>query len=245
MPDFEAALTGDLAGKRIGIPAEYREGLSAETAALWDKGAEMLRDAGAETVGGLACPPRATPCRPTTSSRPAEASSNLARYDGVRYGHRAELAQGDGIVDLYEKSRAEGFGAEVKRRIMIGAYVLSAGYYDAYYLRAQKVRTLIRQDFARTFETVDALLAPVTPGPAFAVGELEGDPVAMYLQDVFSVTLNLAGLPGLSVPVGLAANGLPLGLQLIGRPFDEAGILNAGYALETRAGFTARPARWW
>ena len=244
VPDFEAALQGDLRGRKIGIPAEYREGLGEEIAALWDRGAEMLRDAGAEVVDiTLPYTRHALPAYYVIA--PAEASSNLARYDGVRYGYRARPAQGDGVLEMYEKTRAEGFGAEVKRRVMIGAYVLSAGYYDAYYLRAQKVRTLIKRDFDAAFEGVDAILAPVTPGPAFGLGEIAGDPVQMYLQDVFSVTVNLAGLPGVSVPAGLSARGLPLGLQLIGRPWDEAGILDAAYALEQRAGFAARPGRWW
>jgi aspartyl-tRNA(Asn)/glutamyl-tRNA(Gln) amidotransferase subunit A len=244
VPDFEAALAGDLRGKRIGVPAEYREGLGAEIAALWDRGAEMLRDAGAE-LREISLPYTKYALPAYYIIAPAEASSNLARYDGVRYGYRARLEQGDGILEMYEKSRAEGFGAEVKRRVMIGAYVLSAGYYDAYYLQAQKVRTLIRRDFERAFEEVDAILAPATPSAAFGLGEMEGDPVQMYLQDVFTITVNLAGLPGVSVPVGLSGAGLPLGLQLIGRPWDEAGILDAAYALEQRAGFSARPARWW
>ena len=244
VPDFEAALTGDLRGRRIGIPREYAEGVSPETAALWDRGAEMLRDAGAETVEiGLAHTKYALPAYYIIA--PAEASSNLARYDGVRYGHRARLDQGDGIVDLYEKTRAEGFGAEVRRRVMIGTYVLSAGYYDAYYLRAQKVRTLIRRDFEEAFARVDAILTPATPSTAFALGEIAGDPVQMYLQDVFTVPVNLAGLPGVSVPVAAGSDGLPMGLQVIGRPWDEAGMLNAAGAIEARAGRYPRPARWW
>ena len=176
---------------------------------------------------------------------PAEASSNLARYDGVRYGHRARLEQGDGIIEMYRKTRAEGFGAEVRRRVMIGTYVLSAGYYDAYYLQAQKVRSLIKRDFDRAFASVDAILAPTTPSPAFGLGEMQGDLMAMYLQDVFTVTVNLAGLPGISVPLALGSTGLPLALQLIGQPWGEAGVLDAAFALEQRAGFTARPERWW
>ncbi|MCL5777134.1 Asp-tRNA(Asn)/Glu-tRNA(Gln) amidotransferase subunit GatA [Limibaculum sp. FT325] len=244
VPDFEAALTGDLRGKRIGLPAEYAEGLGEETAALWHKGAKMLRDAGAEVVE-IRLPHTKYALPAYYIIAPAEASSNLARYDGVRYGHRARLDQGDGIVEMYEKSRAEGFGPEVRRRVMVGTYVLSAGYYDAYYLRAQKVRTLIRRDFEAAFGMVDAILTPVSPGPAFGLGEVTGDPVQMYLQDVFSVTLNLAGLPGVAVPAGLSANGLPLGLQLIGKPWGEAELLNAAHALEARAGFDARPRRWW
>ena len=244
VPDFEAALAGDLRGKRIGLPKEYREGLTDEVDALWVKGAEMLREAGAEVVD-ISLPHTRHALPAYYIIAPAEASSNLARYDGVRYGRRATLEQGDGIVEMYEKTRAEGFGAEVRRRVMIGTYVLSAGYYDAYYLRAQKVRTLIRRDFEQAFGEVDAILTPTTPSTAFALGEMEGDPVQMYLQDVFTVTVNLAGLPGLSVPMALSQNGLPLGLQLIGAPFDEAGILNAGAALEARAGFDGRPERWW
>ena len=244
VPDFEAALTGDLRGKRIGLPKEYREGLGAETDALWAQGAAMLRDAGAEVVDiSLPYTKYALPAYYIIA--PAEASSNLARYDGVRYGHRARLDQGDGIIEMYRKTRAEGFGAEVRRRVMIGTYVLSAGYYDAYYLQAQKVRSLIKRDFDQAFETVDAILTPTTPSPAFGLGELQGDLMAMYLQDVFTVTVNLAGLPGISVPLGLSATGLPLGLQLIGQPWGEAGVLDAALALEQRAGFTARPERWW
>jgi aspartyl-tRNA(Asn)/glutamyl-tRNA(Gln) amidotransferase subunit A len=244
VPDFEAALKGDLRGKRIGLPQEYREGLGEEIAALWDKGAAMLRDAGAEVVD-VSLPHTKYALPAYYIIAPAEASSNLARYDGVRYGYRAKLDQGDGIIEMYEKTRAEGFGPEVKRRVMIGAYVLSAGYYDAYYLQAQKVRGLIRRDFEQAFAEVDAILAPTTPSPAFGLGEMQGDPVAMYLQDVFTITVNLAGLPGVSVPLGLSTTGLPLGLQLIGRPWDEAGVLDAALALEQRAGFAARPERWW
>ena len=244
VPDFEAALTGDLRGKRIGLPREYGEGVSPETARLWDRGAEMLRDAGAQTVEiSLAHTKYALPAYYIIA--PAEASSNLARYDGVRYGHRARLEQGDAIVDLYEKTRAEGFGAEVRRRVMIGTYVLSAGYYDAYYLRAQKVRRLIRQDFDAAFRQVDAILTPATPSTAFALGEMTGDPLQMYLQDVFTVPVNLAGLPGVSVPVAAGSDGLPMGLQVIGRPWDEAGMLNAAEAIEARAGRSPRPAQWW
>jgi len=244
VPDFEAALGGDLRGRRIGLPRDYRTGVSAETDALWAEGAAMLRDAGAETVE-ITLPHTKYALPAYYIIAPAEASSNLARYDGVRYGHRARLDQGDGIVEMYEKTRAEGFGAEVRRRIMIGTYVLSAGYYDAYYLRAQKVRTLIRRDFEAAFGEVDAILAPATPSSAFALGEKGDDPVEMYLQDVFTVTVNLAGLPGIAVPMRLGAGGLPLGLQIIGRPWDEAEMLNAAFALEARAGFADRPGRWW
>ncbi|MEM7508780.1 MAG: Asp-tRNA(Asn)/Glu-tRNA(Gln) amidotransferase subunit GatA [Pseudomonadota bacterium] len=244
VPDFEAALTGDIKGKRIGIPAEYREGVGEEMAALWQTGADMLRDAGAEIVE-ISLPHTKYALPAYYIIAPAEASSNLARYDGVRYGLRADPDPGDGVLEMYEKTRAQGFGPEVQRRIMIGAYVLSAGYYDAYYLRAQKVRSLVKRDFEEAFGKVDAVMTPVCPGPAFGLGEMAGDPVQMYLQDVFSVTLNLAGLPGVSVPVGLSASGLPLGLQLIGQPWGEADLLNTASALEARAGFTYRAERWW
>ncbi|MBY8975132.1 Asp-tRNA(Asn)/Glu-tRNA(Gln) amidotransferase subunit GatA [Rhodobacteraceae bacterium NNCM2] len=244
VPDFEAALTGDIKGKRIGLPTEYREGLSDEMAALWTSGVEMLKDAGAEIVD-ISLPHTKYALPAYYVIAPAEASSNLARYDGVRYGKRAKPAPGDGVLEMYEKTRAEGFGDEVKRRIMIGAYVLSAGYYDAYYLRAQKVRALIKRDFEEAFGKIDAILTPTTPKPAFALGDMSGDPVEMYLQDVFTVTVNLAGLPGISVPVGLASDGLPLGLQLIGKPWGEDELLNTAYALEQRAGFSARPDKWW
>lgn len=247
VPDFEAALTGDIRGKRIGIPREYRlDGMPAEIAALWDRGMDMMRDAGAEIVDISL--PHAKYALPTYYViAPAEASSNLARYDGVRYGHRAKLAQGDGITEMYEKTRAEGFGPEVQRRVMAGTYVLSAGFYDAYYNRARKVRALIKRDFEQAFAAgIDAILAPTTPSSAFGLGEQGGtDPVEMYLNDVFTVTLNLAGLPGVAVPVGLDAKGLPLGLQLIGRPWEEADLLNHAYVLERAAGFVAKPAKWW
>jgi aspartyl-tRNA(Asn)/glutamyl-tRNA(Gln) amidotransferase subunit A len=244
VPDFEAALAGDLRGKRIGLPIEYREGLGEEIDSLWASGADMLRDAGAEVVD-ISLPHTKYALPAYYIIAPAEASSNLARYDGVRYGHRARLDQGDGIVDMYQKTRAEGFGPEVRRRVMIGTYVLSAGYYDAYYLQAQKVRSLIKRDFDEAFASVDGILTPATPSPAFGLGAMQGDPVAMYLQDVFTITVNLAGLPGVSVPLGLSTTGLPLGLQLIGQPWGEAGVLDAALALEQRAGFTTRPKRWW
>ncbi|MCU0815357.1 MAG: Asp-tRNA(Asn)/Glu-tRNA(Gln) amidotransferase subunit GatA [Cypionkella sp.] len=247
VPDFEAALTGDIRGKKIGIPREYRlDGMPAEIAALWDRGMDMLRDAGAEVVD-ISLPHTKYALPAYYVIAPAEASSNLARYDGVRYGHRAQLAQGDGITEMYEKTRAEGFGPEVQRRIMAGTYVLSAGFYDAYYNRARKVRALIKRDFDTVFaEGIDAILAPTTPSSAFGLGEQGGsDPVEMYLNDVFTVTLNLAGLPGVAVPVGLDAKGLPLGLQLIGRPWQEADLLNHAYVLERAAGFVAKPTKWW
>ncbi len=243
VPDFEAALTGDISGKRIGIPAEYREGCPAETEKHWQDGIAMLRDAGAEIVD-ISLPHTKYALPAYYIIAPAEASSNLARYDGVRYGHRAKLSQGDGITEMYENTRAEGFGPEVRRRILIGTYVLSAGYYDAYYLRAQKVRRLILKDFEDAWAKCDAILTPTTPDPGFALGEVS-DPLTMYLQDVYTVTVNLAGLPGISVPIGLSANGLPLGLQLIGQPWGEADLLNAAYALESRTGFAEKPTRWW
>jgi aspartyl-tRNA(Asn)/glutamyl-tRNA(Gln) amidotransferase subunit A len=247
VPDFEAALTGDIRGKVIGIPKEYRmDGMPAEIEALWARGIEMLRDAGAE-VRDISLPHTKYALPAYYVIAPAEASSNLARYDGVRYGHRARLAQGDGITEMYEKTRAEGFGPEVQRRIMVGTYVLSAGFYDAYYNRARKVRALIKRDFELVFaEGVDAILTPATPSAAFGLGEMaDADPVQMYLNDVFTVTVNLAGLPGIAVPVGLDAQGLPLGLQLIGRPWEEAELLNYAHVLESRAGFVAKAEKWW
>jgi len=247
VPDFEAALTGDIKGKTIGIPSEYRlDGMNAEIAKLWDEGAEMLRDAGAKVVDiSLPHTKYALPTYYVIAS--AEASSNLARYDGVRYGNRSSLAAGDGITEMYEKTRAEGFGPEVQRRIIVGTYVLSAGFYDAYYNRARKVRTLIKRDFEQAFASgVDAILAPATPTSAFGLGEMpDNDPVQMYLNDVFTVTLNLAGLPGVTVPTGLDAKGLPMGLQLIGRPWEEGDLLNLAYSLERAAGFVAKPTKWW
>ena len=247
VPDFEAALTGDIRGRRIGIPREYRmDGMPSEIERLWSEGAAMLRDAGAEIVD-ISLPHTKYALPAYYVIAPAEASSNLARYDGVRYGHRATLGPGEGIVEMYERTRAEGFGPEVRRRIMIGTYVLSAGFYDAYYNRARKVRALIRRDFETAFaEGIDAILTPATPSAAFELGaQASADPVAMYLNDVFTVTVNLAGLPGIAVPVGLDAQGLPLGLQLIGRPWDEGGLLAHAHVLEKAAGFVAKPARWW
>ena len=247
VPDFEAALTGDIRGKKIGIPREYRmDGMSDEIEALWQSGIAMMADAGAEIVD-ISLPHTKYALPAYYVIAPAEASSNLARYDGVRYGHRAKLAAGDGITEMYEKTRAEGFGAEVQRRIMIGTYVLSAGFYDAYYNRARRVRALIKRDFDLAFEGgIDAILTPATPSSAFELGSMaSADPVEMYLNDVFTVTVNLAGLPGISVPVGLDAQGLPLGLQLIGRPWAEADLLNHAYVLEQAAGFVAKPTKWW
>ena len=247
VPDFEAALSGDIRGKKIGIPKEYRiDGMPAEIAKLWDDGAAMLRDAGAEIVE-ISLPHTKYALPAYYVIAPAEASSNLARYDGVRYGHRAKLGAGDGIVDMYEKTRAEGFGPEVQRRIMVGTYVLSAGFYDAYYNRARRVRALIKRDFDTVFAAgIDAILTPATPSSAFGLGEMaDASPVEMYLNDVFTVTVNLAGLPGISVPVGLDAKGLPLGLQLIGKPWGEGELLNQALVLERAAGFAHKPSRWW
>src|SRR5690242_18877186 len=243
VPDYEAAVGKSVKGMRIGLPKEYRvPGMAGEIEALWQRGADWLKDAGAEIVEvSLPHTKYALPAYYIVA--PAEASSNLARYDGVRYGLRAN---GRDIIDMYEKTRAEGFGPEVRRRIMIGTYVLSAGYYDAYYLRAQKVRTLIRRDFEDAFaKGIDAILAPTTPSAAFAIGEKgRADPVEMYLNDVFTVTVNMAGLPGLSVPAGVDAQGLPLGLQLIGRPFGEETLFSLGEVIEQAAGRFA-PVRWW
>ncbi len=241
VPDYEAALTGDVRGLKVGIPKEYRvEGMSAEIDALWQQGIDWLKAQGAE-IREVSLPHTKYALPAYYIVAPAEASSNLARYDGVRYGLRVN---GDDITGMYENTRAAGFGAEVKRRVLIGTYVLSAGYYDAYYLKAQKVRTLIKRDFEQAFEDVDVLLTPTTPTPAFAPGEIT-DPVEMYLNDVFTVTVNMAGLPGISVPAGLSADGLPLGLQLIGKAFDEETLFRAGGALEEAAGFAARPDAWW
>ena len=247
VPDFEAALTGDIRGKTIGIPREYRaDGMSSEIEKLWADGAAMLKDAGASIVD-ISLPHTKYALPAYYVIAPAEASSNLARYDGVRYGQRAALAAGEGINDMYERTRAEGFGPEVKRRIMVGAYVLSAGFYDAYYNRARRVRALIKRDFEQAFAAgVDAILTPATPSSAFGLGEMvSADPVEMYLNDIFTVTVNLAGLPGISVPVGLDAKGLPLGLQLIGRPWEEGDLLNHALVLERAAGFSAKPQKWW
>ena len=243
VPEYEDGLKAGVKGLRVGIPKEYRiDGAPPEIEALWSKGAGWLKDLGAEIVEVSL--PHTKYALPTYYIvAPAEASSNLARYDGVRFGRRA-TGSGD-IIELYEKSRAEGFGKEVQRRILIGTYVLSSGYYDAYYARAQKLRTLIARDFSEAFKKCDVLLTPATPGPAFGVGEKTSDPVSMYLNDVFTVTVNLAGLPGISVPAGLTANGLPLGLQFIGKAFDEATILRAAHAIELAAGFDAKPTQWW
>jgi aspartyl-tRNA(Asn)/glutamyl-tRNA(Gln) amidotransferase subunit A len=239
VPDFEAALTGDIRGLKIGIPREYRlDGMPAEIEALWQRGIDWIKAAGAEPVEiSLPMTKYALPAYYIIA--PAEASSNLARYDGVRFGLRVP---GASLDEMYENTRAAGFGAEVRRRVLIGTYVLSAGYYDAYYLKAQQVRTLIARDFDAAFQRCDVLLTPTAPSAAFAIGEKQDDPIAMYLNDVFTVPVNLAGLPGISVPAGLAADGLPLGLQVIGRAFDEATVLRVAAIIETAAGFTAKPA---
>ena len=243
VPNYEAAIGKSIKGMRIGIPKEYRvDGMAAEIDKLWEQGAQWLKAAGAEIVPvSLPHTKYALPAYYIVA--PAEASSNLARYDGVRYGLRVG---GRDIADMYQNTRARGFGKEVRRRIMIGTYVLSAGYYDAYYLRAQKVRTLIKRDFEQVFaDGVDAILAPATPSAAFGIGEKgTADPIEMYLNDVFTVTVNMAGLPGISVPGGLSADGLPLGLQLIGRPFDEETLFSLAHVVEQEAGRFS-PERWW
>ncbi|MDP9811742.1 aspartyl-tRNA(Asn)/glutamyl-tRNA(Gln) amidotransferase subunit A [Rhizobium tibeticum] len=244
VPDYEAALGQSLKGMKIGIPNEYRvDGMPEEIETLWQQGVAWLKDAGAEIVN-ISLPHTKYALPAYYIVAPAEASSNLARYDGVRYGLRVD---GKDIVDMYEKTRAAGFGKEVKRRIMIGTYVLSAGYYDAYYIKAQKVRTLIKRDFELAFNAgVDAILTPATPSSAFGVADenLASDPVKMYLNDIFTVTVNMAGLPGIAVPAGLDHKGLPLGLQLIGRPFDEETLFKTAHVIEQAAGrFT--PAKWW
>ncbi|MCP4327989.1 MAG: Asp-tRNA(Asn)/Glu-tRNA(Gln) amidotransferase subunit GatA [Alphaproteobacteria bacterium] len=239
VPDFEAALSGDVHGLKIGIPAEYRmDGIPADIDKLWRRGIDWLTAAGAEMVD-ISLPHTKYALPTYYIIGPAEASSNLARYDGVRYGLRVNA---DALVDMYEETRGAGFGAEVRRRVLIGTYVLSAGYYDAYYLKAQRVRALIVRDFAEAFEKVDAILTPTAPSAAFAIGEKNDDPIAMYLNDVFTVPSSLAGLPAISVPAGLSSDGLPLGLQLIGRAFDEATVLRVGGVLEEAADFSARPA---
>jgi aspartyl-tRNA(Asn)/glutamyl-tRNA(Gln) amidotransferase subunit A len=244
VPTWEAGLNPDLKGLKVGIPREYRlDGIDDEVDASWQQGVAWLKDAGAEVVD-ISLPHTKYALPTYYIIAPAEASSNLARYDGVRYGLR-ELPDGAGLQDMYAATRAAGFGAEVKRRILIGTYVLSAGFYDAYYTQAQKVRTLISRDFKDAWASCDVILAPTTPSAAFALGEKSADPLEMYLNDVFSVPASLAGLPAMSVPAGLTREGLPLGLQIIGKPFDEQGVLNAGLAIEQRAGFTAKPGKWW
>ena len=240
VPDFAAALTGDIRGLRVGIPKEYRvDGMPAEIETLWQQGIDWLKAAGATPVEiSLPMTKHALPTYYIIA--PAEASANLSRYDGVRFGLRVP---GGSLDEMYENTRAAGFGAEVKRRVLIGTYVLSAGYYDAYYLKAQRLRTLIARDFEQAFEKCDVILTPTAPSAAFAIGEKMDDPLAMYLNDVFTVPINLAGLPGISVPAGLTADGLPLGLQVIGRAFDEETMIRAAGVLETAAAVTAKPGR--
>lgn len=243
-PDFESALSGDVKGLRVGIPKEYRlDGMNEEIASLWDKGATWLRDAGAELID-ISLPHTKYALPAYYIVAPAEASSNLARYDGVRYGLRNAPSDG-GLIDMYQATRSDGFGDEVKRRIMMGTYVLSAGYYDAYYLKAQRVRTLIARDFEEAYKTVDVILTPTAPTAAFALGDKSQDPIAMYLNDVFTVPASLAGLPGMSVPAGLDKSGLPLGLQVLASPFDEMTMFRVGGFLEQAAAFTAEPDQWW
>ncbi len=239
VPDYEAALTGDIRGMKVGIPSEYRvDGMPEEIEALWKQGVEMMKDAGAEVVD-IALPHTKYALPTYYIVAPAEASSNLARYDGVRYGLRVE---GKDLNEMYENTRGQGFGAEVQRRVMIGTYVLSAGYYDAYYLKAQKVRTRIADDFRNAWNQCDVILTPTTPSAAFGMNDKLDDPIAMYLNDVFTVPASLAGLPGISVPAGVDKDGLPLGLQLIGPAFGEETVLRAAGVLESAAGFSAEPA---
>ena len=241
-PDFASFVGRSVKGLRIGVPKEYRvDGMPAEIEALWEQGVAWLREAGCEVVE-VSLPHTRYALPAYYIVAPAEASSNLARYDGMRYGLRVD---GRNLTDVYEQTRAEGFGDEVKRRILIGTYVLSHGYYDAYYLKAQKVRRRIADDFDQAFQSVDALLTPTAPSAAFGLGDNSADPLSMYLNDIFTVTVNLAGLPGLSLPAGLDAQGLPLGLQLIGRPLDEGTLFSLAGVLEKSAAFEAKPARWW
>lgn len=242
VPDYETGLTSGIKGLRIGVPKEYRvEGMSPEIDALWQKGIAILKDAGA-TIHDISLPHTKYALPAYYIVAPAEASSNLARYDGVRYGLRVP---GRDVIETYENTRAAGFGHEVRKRILVGTYVLSAGYYDAYYLKAQKVRSLIKRDFDEAWSSVDVVLTPTTPSPAFAFGEKTGDPIAMYLEDIFTVTVNMAGLPGLSVPAGLSPQGTPLGLQLIGKPFDEGTLFRTAQVIEDASGRFSPPQTWW
>ncbi|MBA4305617.1 MAG: Asp-tRNA(Asn)/Glu-tRNA(Gln) amidotransferase GatCAB subunit A [Sphingopyxis sp.] len=244
VPAWESGLNSDLKGKRIGIPREYRlDGIDEDIAAMWDNGIAWLKDAGADVVD-ISLPHTKYALPAYYIIAPAEASSNLARYDGVRFGLR-DLPDGSGLQDMYAATRAAGFGAEVRRRIMIGTYVLSAGFYDAYYTQAQKVRALIARDFEQAWASCDLILAPTAPSAAFGLGEKTSDPLSMYLNDVFAVPASLAGLPAMSVPGGLSKDGLPLGLQIIGKALDEQAVLNAGLAIEERSGFTAEAGEWW
>ena len=239
---YSKDLTKDIKGKKIGIPKEYRvEGMPKEIEELWKKGIEFAKDCGAEIID-ISLPNTSYALPTYYIVAPAEASSNLARYDGVKYGFRAK---GENLIDMYEKTRSEGFGAEVQRRIMIGTYVLSSGYYDAYYLKAQKVRKLIKNDFDEVYKKVDAILTPSTPSSAFKIGEKKNDPVSMYLNDIFTVPVNLAGLPAISIPAGLDAAGYPLGLQIIGKAFQEQEILNLAYAMEDKINFKNKITDWW
>ncbi len=239
---YSEEITKNIKGKKIGIPKEYRiEGMPEEIENLWKKGIEHVKECGAEVIDISL--PHTNYALPTYYIvAPAEASSNLARYDGVKYGFRSP---GENLIDMYEKTRSEGFGEEVKRRIMIGTYVLSSGYYDAYYLKAQKVRKLIKKDFDNAYNNVDAILTPSTPSSAFKIGEKTDDPVSMYLNDIFTVPVNLAGLPGISIPAGLDKKGYPLGLQIIGKPFDEQNILNIAYSMEEKINFKTKISDWW
>jgi aspartyl-tRNA(Asn)/glutamyl-tRNA(Gln) amidotransferase subunit A len=242
VPNYEAAVGQGIKGLKVGVPKEYRlDGMPKEIEDLWQQGIAWLKAAGA-TMHDISLPYTKYALPAYYIVAPAECSSNLARYDGVRYGARK---QADELIDMYEDTRAAGFGAEVRRRVLIGTYVLSAGYYDAYYLKAQKVRTLIARDFEEAYRKVDVILTPTTPGPAFGVGEVSGDPVQMYLNDIFTVTVNMAGLPGISVPAGLSSEGTPLGLQLIGQPFDEATLFRAGQIIEDTAGRFTVSEPWW
>jgi aspartyl-tRNA(Asn)/glutamyl-tRNA(Gln) amidotransferase subunit A len=242
VPDYAAQMREGVKGLRVGVPKEYRvEGMSKEIEALWQQGIQWLKDAGA-TIHEISLPHTKYALPAYYIVAPAEASSNLARYDGVRYGLRVP---GKDVIDMYSQTRAAGFGREVRRRVLIGTYVLSAGYYDAYYLKAQKVRTLIKRDFDEAWNNVDVVLTPTTPSPAFAFGEKTGDPLAMYLEDIFTVTVNMAGLPGMSVPAGLSSEGTPLGLQFIGKPFDEGTLFRAGKVIEDAAGRITPPQPWW
>ena len=241
-PMYSKDLSKDIKGKKIGIPKEYRvDGMSEEIEKLWEDGKNYLKDCGAEIID-VSLPHTKFALPTYYIVAPAEASSNLARYDGVKYGFRTE---GNNLIDMYEKTRSAGFGDEVKRRIMIGTYVLSSGYYDAYYLKAQKVRRLIKNDFNNIFQKVDAILTPSTPSSAFKIGDKSNDPVSMYLNDIFTVPVNLAGLPGISIPAGLDKKGYPLGLQIIGKSFDEQNILNIAYSMEDKINFKFNLKEWW
>jgi len=240
--NYSELLTNNIKGKKIGIPKEYRvKGMPSEIEDLWKKGIDLVKECGAETID-ISLPHTNYALPAYYIVAPAEASSNLARYDGVKYGFRSD---GESLVDMYEKTRSEGFGNEVKRRIMIGTYVLSSGYYDAYYIKAQKVRKLIKNDFDEAYAKVDAILTPSTPSSAFKIGEKSNDPVSMYLNDIFTVPVNLAGLPGISIPAGLDKKGYPLGLQIIGKAFDEQNLLNIAYALEEKINFKNNIKEWW